>query len=185
MSNAVLTATNTDTKTYNVDPAHSEAGFQVRHLLSKVRGRFSELKGAIAFNEQEPERSSVTFEIQAASIDTNQRDRDAHLRSEDFFAADRFPLISFVGKRISRRADGEFDVTGDLTIRDVTREVVLPVSYLGRAKDPWGNERVGFETEVTLNRKDYGLNWNAALETGGFLVGDEVKVHINLQAIAA
>lgn len=185
MSSTTLTATETSTKTYKVDQAHSEAGFQVRHLLSKVRGRFAELDGAIQFNETEPARSTVTFEIQAASIDTNQRDRDAHLRSEDFFATDRFPLISFVSSHIAPTADGEFNVTGALTIRGVTREVVLPVSYLGRAKDPWGNEKIGFETEVTLNRKDYGLNWNAALETGGFLVGDEVKVHINLQAIAA
>jgi polyisoprenoid-binding protein YceI len=175
----------TATTTFQIDKAHSEAGFQVRHLLSKVRGRFSDLTGEIRFNEAEPEQSAVRFEIQAASVDTNQSDRDAHLRSEDFFATDRFPVISFVSRRITSKGDGEFDVTGDLTIRDVTREVVLPVSYLGRAKDPWGNEKLAFETETTLNRKDYGLNWNAVLETGGFLVGDEVRIHVALQAAKA
>ena len=175
----------TTTSTFQIDKAHSEAGFQVRHLLSKVRGRFADLAGEIKFNEAEPGKSSVRFEIQAASIDTNQPDRDTHLRSEDFFAADRFPVISFLSRRVLSKGDGEFDVTGDLTIRGVTREVVLPVSYLGRAKDPWGNEKLAFETETTLNRKDYGLNWNAVLETGGFLVGDDVRIHVALQAVAA
>lgn len=180
-----VAATQTAAATYVADKAHSEATFQVRHLLSRVRGRFSDLSASIQFNEETPAASAVTFEIQAGSIDTNQPDRDAHLRSEDFFAVDRFPTIAFASRRIADKGNGTFEVTGDLTMRGVTREVVLPVSFLGRAKDPWGNEKLAFETEATLNRKDFGLNWNAALETGGFLVGDEVKVHIALQAVRA
>jgi len=176
--------TTTAVRTYQIDKAHSEAVFQVRHLITKVRGRFSEFEGAIEFDESQPEHSSVTFCIQTSSIDTNQPDRDTHLRSEDFFAAGRFPSLRFVSTKISKRGETAFDVEGDLTIRDVTKRVVLPVTFLGKAKDPWGQERIAFETETTINRKDFGLTWNAALETGGFLVGDEVKVSASVQAIA-
>lgn len=177
--------TTTAIRTYQIDKAHSEAVFQVRHLITKVRGRFSEFEGAIQFDESEPQNSSVTFRIQTSSIDTNQSDRDTHLRSEDFFAADRFPALTFVSTKMSKRGETAFDVEGDLTIRDVTKRVVLPVSFLGKAKDPWGQERIAFETEVTINRKDFGLSWNAALETGGFLVGDEVRISASIQALAA
>jgi polyisoprenoid-binding protein YceI len=176
------TATATQIQTYQIDPAHSEATFQVRHLITKVRGRFSDFDGAIAFDETAPEESSVRLTIQAASIDTNQKDRDAHLRSADFFETERYPTITVVSTSIAPQADGAYAVTGQFTIRDVTRTITLPVTYLGKARDPWGNERVAFETEYTLNRKDYGLTWNAALETGGFLVGDDVKVSLSLQA---
>ena len=176
------TATATATRTYQIDKAHSEVEFQVRHLLSKVRGRFSDFSGSLDFDAEQPVSSSVRFTIRAASIDTNQADRDTHLRSEDFFAVDRFPALTFASTRVTPRGGGQFDVTGDLTIRDVTRSVVLPVTYLGTAKDPWGNEKLAFEAEITINRKDFGLNWNAALETGGFLVGDEVKVSLSIQA---
>lgn len=179
---STTTDTATGVRTYQIDKAHSEATFQVRHLLSKVRGRFADLEGTIDFNEDRPEESSVRFRIDAKSIDTNQPDRDAHLRSDDFFAVDKYPALTFDSTRIVRRGDALFDVTGNLTIRGVTKEIVLPVSYLGRAKDPWGNEKLAFETGITLNRKDYGLMWNAALETGGFLVGDEVKVDVSIQA---
>ena len=171
-------------RTFSIDKAHSEAAFQVRHLISKVRGRFSDFEGAIAFDEAQPERSRVELTIQAASIDTNTPDRDAHLRSEDFFAVEKYPAITFVSTAISPKGSGRFDVTGSLTMRGVTREVVIPIAYLGAATDPWGNQKVAFEGEVTLNRKDYGLNWNAAIETGGFLVGDEVKVSLSIQAAA-
>lgn len=179
---STTTDTATGVRTYQIDKAHSEATFQVRHLLSKVRGRFSDLEGTIDFNEDRPEGSSVRFRIDAKSIDTNQPDRDAHLRSDDFFAVDKYPALTFESTKIVRRGDALFDVTGNLTIRGVTKEIVLPVSYLGRARDPWGNEKLAFETGITLNRKDYGLMWNAALETGGFLVGDEVKVDVSIQA---
>jgi polyisoprenoid-binding protein YceI len=176
--------TATQTRTFQIDKAHSEAAFQVRHLISKVRGRFSDLDGTIAFDADHPERSVVDVAIQAASIDTGTPDRDAHLRSDDFFAVEKFPAISFRSTSIVPKGQGVFDVTGDLTMRGVTRAVVIPVSYLGAATEPWGNQKVAFEGDLTLNRKDYGLNWNAAIETGGFLVGDEVKVSLSIQAAA-
>lgn len=177
--------TATTTRTYQIDKAHSEAVFQVRHLITKVRGRFSDFDGTIAFDERAPEQSSVTFTVQTASIDTGTPDRDAHLRSEDFFAVERFPTLTFVSTKIAARGDDSFDVEGDLTIRDVTKRITLPVTYLGKATDPWGNEKLAFETEITINRKDFGLLWNAALETGGFLVGDDVKISVSVQAAAA
>jgi len=172
------------TRTFQIDKTHSEAAFQVRHLISKVRGRFADFDGTIDFDEENPAQSKVSVAIQAASIDTNTPDRDAHLRSDDFFAVEKYPTLTFVSTRITPRGNGAFDVAGDLTMRGVTKAIVIPVSYLGMAKDPWGNEKVAFEGEVTLNRKDFGLNWNAAIETGGFLVGDEVKVSLSVQAAA-
>ena len=177
--------TATAIRSYQIDKAHSEAVFQVRHLITKVRGRFSDFDGTIAFDESQPEQSRVTFTVQTASIDTNTPDRDAHLRSEDFFAVERFPTLTFVSTKIARTGGDTFDVEGDLTIRDVTKRITLPVTYLGKAKDPWGNEKLAFETEITINRKDFGLLWNAALETGGFLVGDDVKISVSVQAAAA
>ena len=173
----------TGTRTYKIDKSHSEAIFQVRHLLTKVRGRFTDFEGAIEFNDSTPEQSSVHFTITAKSIDTAEPDRDTHLRSADFFDIDTYPQITFVSTRITKRGAETYDVTGNLTMHGVTKEIVLPVAHLGKAKDPWGNERLGFEAETTLNRKDFGLNWNAALETGGFLVGDEVKVSLQIQAV--
>ena len=172
----------TTTRTYAIDKTHSEAAFQVRHLISKVRGRFADFDGAIEFDEEQPAQSSVTFTIQAASIDTATPDRDAHLRSEDFFAVDKYPTVTFVSTRITPRGKDEFEVAGNLTMRGVTKAIVIPVAYLGKATDPWGNQKVAFEAELTLNRKDFGLNWNAAIEAGGFLVGDEVKVSLSIQA---
>jgi len=170
-------------QTYDIDSAHSEATFAVRHLITRVRGRFTEFAGSIAFDDANPVNSTVTFTIQAASIDTSQKDRDAHLLSGDFFDTEKFPTITFVSTSLTARGGEVYEVTGDFTIRDVTRSITLPVSFLGKAADPWGNERIAFETEYTLNRKDYGLNWNAALETGGFLVGDDVKITLSVQAI--
>jgi polyisoprenoid-binding protein YceI len=181
MSTATLTKTTV--RTLTVDKAHSEALFQVRHLVTRVRGRFSEFAGTILFNEAQPEQTSVEFTIQAASIDTNQADRDQHLRSEDFFFVERFPTLTFASTRIVPKGGNEFDVVGRLTIRGVTREITLPVSYLGMATDPWGQLKAGFEAETTINRKDFDLKWNAALETGGFLVGDEVKITLSIQAV--
>jgi len=175
--------TTTATRTYKIDKSHSEAIFQVRHLVTKVRGRFTDFEGAIEFNEANPEQSSVHFTINTTSIDTAEPDRDKHLRSADFFEVDKFPQITFVSKRIVKRGAETYDVTGDLSIHGVTKEVVLPVAHMGKAKDPWGNDRIGFEAESSLNRKDYGLHWNAALETGGFLVGDEVKISLEIQAV--
>lgn len=175
--------TTTGTRTYKIDKSHSEAIFQVRHLVTKVRGRFTDFEGAIEFNEAAPDQSSVHFTINATSVDTAEADRDKHLRSADFFDIEKYPQITFVSKRVAKRSSDTFDVTGDLTLHGVTREIVLPVAHMGKAKDPWGNERIGFEAETALNRKDFGLSWNAALETGGFLVGDEVKISLQIQAV--
>jgi len=171
-------------RTFTIDKAHSDVLFQVRHLVTKVRGRFTDFSGTVQFDPAQPDRSSIVFTINAASVDTSAPDRDAHLRSDDFFAVEKFPTLTFVSSRVTRKGDGQFDVTGTLTIRGVQKEVTLPVFHLGEAKDPWGNARAGFETELTINRKDFGLLWNAALETGGFLVGDEVKITVSAQAIA-
>jgi polyisoprenoid-binding protein YceI len=173
------------TTTYGIDKAHSEVTFQVRHLLTKVRGRFSEFNGTIDYDEEYPERSSVDVAVQAASIDTNERDRDAHLRSADFFDVEKFSTLRFRSIRTERKGTGHFDLIGDLTIRGVTRPVSFDVTLLGKARDPWGNDRVAFEAETIINRKDFGLTWNAALETGGFLVGDDVKISLSVQAVPA
>jgi len=172
------------TRTLRVDKTHSDVTFQVRHLLSRVRGRFSDFEGTIDFDTDRPEASTVRFEIDAKSIDTNQPDRDVHLRSTDFFAVDEFPLLTFVSTGITPTGAGSYQVEGVLTIRGVAKVVLLPVAYLGRVNDPWGNERFVFDTEATINRKDFGLTWNAVLEAGGFVVGDEVKISVSLQTVA-
>jgi polyisoprenoid-binding protein YceI len=169
--------------TYTIDKAHSEVTFQVRHLLTKVRGRFSDFDGAISFDPARPEASAVQATIQAGSIDTNEPQRDAHLKSGDFFDVEKFPTLAFTSRGVTRKSDETYEVSGDLTIHGVTRPVTLAVTSLGTARDPWGVDRVAFEAETTVNRKDFGLNWNAALETGGFLVGDDVKIMLSVQAV--
>ena len=171
-------------RTYTIDKMHSEVAFQVRHLLTKVRGRFSEFTGIILFDELHAGDSSASLTIDASSIDTSTPDRDQHLRSDDFFAVATHPTITFTSSRVVRKSADTFDVDGTLRIRGVAKEITLPVTYLGTARDPWGNTRAGFETSIVLNRKDFGLTWNAALETGGFLVGDEVQISLSIQAIA-
>jgi polyisoprenoid-binding protein YceI len=173
----------TSTRTFTIDKAHMEATFQVSHLVTGVRGHFSDFAGTIQFNDEAPEQSSVSFTIQAASIDTSTTDRDVHRRFEDFFFVDKHPEITFVSSRITKKDSDDYDMRGTLTIRGVAKEISLPVTFLGHAKDPWGNTRLGFEAETTINRKEFGLTWNAALETGGFLVGDEVKINLQIQAI--
>jgi polyisoprenoid-binding protein YceI len=178
------TTTATAARTFSIDKSHSEVTFQVRHLLTKVRGRFTDFNGTVVFDEAQPEHSSVTLSIDTTSIDTASADRDAHLRSGDFFAVDQHPAITFASTKVTKKSAELFDVEGTLTIRGTAKTITLPVTYLGMATDPWGNARAGFETEITINRKDFGLNWNAALETGGFLVGDDVKIAVSAQAIA-
>lgn len=173
------------TRTFAIDKTHSEATFQVRHLITKVRGRFVDFGGTIEFNADAPTASKVRFEAQAASIDTGTPDRDKHLRSDDFFAVEQHPTITFASTGITARGGNAYDVAGDLTMRGVTKAITIPVTLLGSAVDPWGNEKIAFEGDVTINRKDFGLNWNAALETGGFLVGDEVRIGLQIQAAAA
>lgn len=176
-------STATAVRTFAIDKTHSEAAFQVRHLITKVRGRFDDFGGRIEFNADQPAASTVTFEIQAASIDTSTPDRDAHLRSDDFFAVEKYPTITFASTKIEPTGGNDYAVTGNLTMRGVTKAITIPVTFLGTAGDPWGNQRIAFEGEVTINRKDFGLNWNAALEAGGFLVGDDVKIALSVQAV--
>jgi polyisoprenoid-binding protein YceI len=178
----MTTETATAVRTLEIDRSHSEVAFQVRHLLSKVRGRFADFSGTIRHDESDPRNSRVDVTIQARSIDTAEADRDKHLRSADFFEVEKYPALTFASTSVTPRSPDTYDVAGDLTIHGVTRPVVLPASFLGAARDPWGHTKFVFEAELTLNRKDFGLGWNAALETGGFLVGDEVKVTLSIQA---
>jgi polyisoprenoid-binding protein YceI len=171
-------------QTYAIDKTHSEVAFQVRHLLTKVRGRFTEFTGTVVLDQEHPEQSSASLTIDASSVDTGTPDRDNHLRADDFFAVGTHPRLTFTSSRVVKTGGDTYDVVGTLTIRGVAREITMPVTYLGTAKDPWGNVRAGFETNITLNRKEFGLTWNAALETGGVLVGDEVRINLSIQAIA-
>src|SRR5262245_21634024 len=180
---ATLDVTKT-TQAYVIDKMHSEVAFQVRHLLTKVRGRFTEFAGTVVLDQEHPEQSSASLSVDASSIDTGTSDRDTHLRSDDFFGVDTHPTLSFESTRVVKTGDDTYDVVGMLTIRGIAREITVPVTYLGTARDPYGNTRAGFEAGITINRKDFGLAWNAALETGGFLVGDDVQISLSIQALA-
>ena len=169
-------------ETYQFDKSHTTVGFQVRHIFTMLGGKFQDFSGTIKVDRAKPENSSVEFTIQATSIFTNDAKRDAHLRTPDFFDVATHPTITFSSTSVKPAANNVYEVTGNLTMRGVTKVVTLPVAFLGEGKDPWGNEKMGFETSTTLNRKDYGINWNKALDQGGFLVGDEVKVQISVEA---
>jgi polyisoprenoid-binding protein YceI len=169
--------------TYQIDLSHSAVEFTVRHLvISKVKGRFTRFNGDFHLDDKDITKSSLKVTIEADSIDTNDAKRDAHLRSADFFDVEKFPILTFAGTGFERAGAG-YRVTGDLTIHGVTREITLDVEDLGSVKDPWGNTRVAFSVSGALDRKDYGLHWNAALETGGFVVGDKIQIHIEVEAI--
>lgn len=170
--------------TWNFDPAHSEITFKVRHMMfSKVSGAFRSWSGAFDFDPENPTAGSTDVSIEVASIDTSNEDRDNHLRSGDFFDAETNPHIKFSSTSFEQVGEGKLKLNGELTIRDVTRPVSLDVDYHGKAVDPWGAQRVGFTATTTLNRKDFGLTWNQALEAGGVLVGDKVEVELNVQAV--
>ena len=168
-------------ETFVIDKGHSEVGFQIRHMMSKVRGRFNEFDGRIVVDRAKPEASSVELIIQAASIDTANANRDKDLRGADFLDVEKYPTITFKSTRIAPRGKDTYDVTGMLTMRGVSKEITLPVSFLGFMKNQRGVEAAGFETAVTLNRKDFGIVWNRALDAGGVLLGDEVYVSVNLE----
>ena len=168
--------------TWVVDKNHSEAGFQIRHMMSKVRGHFNDYTGTIVVDPAKPESASVEFTIKASSIDTSNENRDKDLRSANFFEVEKYPDITFKSTKVKAAGKDRYDVTGTLTMHGVSKEVTLPVQYLGSAKDPWGNDRAAFTSDVTLNRKDYGIVWNKTLDSGGALLGDEVWVSINLEA---
>lgn len=175
------------TTTWNIDPVHSNALFKVKHMMiSNVRGEFTTLKGSLLFDQENAENSRVEAEIGASSISTKDPQRDAHLKSPDFFDVERFSTLSFRSSNVSMSGNGEFAVAGELTIHGVTRHVVFSVEGLSApAKDPWGNTRIGLSATTRINRKDFGLTWNAALETGGILVGDEVAITLDVQFIKA
>jgi polyisoprenoid-binding protein YceI len=172
--------------TWAIDAAHTNAEFAVKHLMiSTVRGRFADVAGTVELDAETPANSSVTVTINVASIDTRQEQRDAHLRSADFFDVANFPVLTFKSTRvISDGPDsGAFRVDGDLTIRGVTRPVSLRVTEEGRTRDPWGGDRVGFSGSTKINRRDFGLTWNQVLEAGGFAVGDEVKITLDVELV--
>lgn len=173
--------------TWKIDPAHSVAEFKVRHMMvSNVKGHFSGITGSIALDEADITKSTVQATIEAASINTREPQRDSHLKSEDFLYAEKFPTLTFQSTSISRKSARALEVTGDLTIRGVTRSVVFDVDGpTDPIKDPWGNVRLGLSATTKINRKDYGLNWNAVLEAGGILVGDEVTITLEVELLKA
>ncbi|WP_165989113.1 YceI family protein [Streptomyces sp. YIM 98790] len=172
------------TGSYTIDPAHTRIGFVARHaMVTKVRGAFNEFEGTAELDGENPERSSVRVTIKAASIDTRNSQRDEHLRGNDFLAMQDHPEITFVSTSVKRTGETAFDVTGDLTVRGVTRPVTIPFTYEGAAQDPFGNLRVGLEGSVEINRKDFGVVWNAPLETGGLLVSEKVTLEFEVSAI--
>jgi polyisoprenoid-binding protein YceI len=183
MSTATATRTRT---TWKIDPAHSLIEFGVRHLMiTTVKGRFGGVEGAVLLDEADPAFVDVDVRIDAASVDTREPQRDAHLRSADFFDVEQFPHITFVSKRPIARSENQFELMGDLSLHGVTREVVLDVTEEGRGKDPWGGERLGFSATTKIKRSDFGLTWNQALETGGVLVGDDIRISLHLELVKA
>ena len=171
---------------YALDATHTRLGFSTRHaMVTTVRGLFGEFAGTAQIDASTPSQSSVSLSIQVASVDTGVADRDGHLRSPDFFDAETFPTMTFTSTSVERDDEGVWQITGDLTIKDVTKSVRIPFEESGSARDPFGNVRVGFEGATTISRKDWGLTWNAALETGGVLVSDKVKLDFDISAIKA
>jgi polyisoprenoid-binding protein YceI len=169
---------------WEIDPAHSQIEFSVKHMMiTRVRGRFGSFDGTLDLDLENPEESHVEGTIDVAGIDTNEEDRDKHLRSEDFFDAENYPQMKFRSTRIERIGEDHYAVYGDLTIKDQTRQIEWDVIHEGSGQDPWGNQRLGFTAETRINRKDFNLNWNVALETGGWLVGDEIDVTASVQAV--
>lgn len=170
---------------WQIDPAHSNIEFGVRHLMiSTVKGRFGEVAGTVTVDPDDPNSVGVDVTLKTASIDTRQEQRDAHLRSPDFFDAEKWPVVTFSGKRVEGNTDRKFRLFGDLTIRDVTREIVLDVTKEGEGTDPWGNLRTAFSAQTKLDRRDFGLTYNQVLEAGGVVVGDEIRISIDVELTA-
>lgn len=171
--------------TYEIDPVHSNVHFSIRHLMiTNVRGAFTGVSGTVVFDPQNLAASSVRAAIDVKTIDTRDENRDAHLKTADFFDSDQYPTMTFTSTKIEQAGDGEYKVTGDLTIHGVTKPVTLTVEEVtAESKDPWGNTRIGASAKAKVNRKDFGLNFNAPLETGGVLLGDDVKLEFELQFI--
>lgn len=169
---------------WNIDGSHSTAEFTVRHLMiTNVKGRFGTLSGSVDFDPGKPELASIDATIDATSIDTRDEKRDAHLKSPDFFDVGKYPTLTFKSKHVTKSGDG-YTAVGDLTMHGVTKEVTLEVEELSKpSKDPWGNTRVGASAHAKINRKDWGLGWNQALETGGVLVGEQVKISLEISMV--
>lgn len=180
-------STQTAVSTWNLDPAHSAAEFKVKHMMiANVKGRFTGLSGVLTLDEASAANSSLTASVPAASIDTGEAQRDAHLKSADFFDVEKFPTLTLKTSRITPIGDGELSVEADLTIHGVTRNVKFQVEGpTAPGKDPWGNTRIGLSATAKISRKDFGLTWNAALETGGLLVGDDVNITLDVQFVKA
>lgn len=178
-----MTSVNNYSGTYAIDPTHSEIGFTARHaMVTKVRGSFTEFSGT-ASSEENLNNAQINVEIDVNSVDTRNADRDGHLKTGDFFEAEKFPKITFTSTEVTAKDDETLAVTGDLTIKDVTKSVTIDFEFNGEALDPFGNTRVGFEGQTTINRKDFGLNFNAALETGGVLVSEKIVLNFDISAI--
>jgi polyisoprenoid-binding protein YceI len=169
--------------TWKVDVAHTNVGFSVSHLFTSVHGRFDDFDGTIQFDPEKPEATVVRGTIEATSINTNNEKRDRHLRSSDFFYVEKYPTLSFESTGVRDVSGKQGKLEGGLTIRGVTRPVVIDAAFLGQGTDPWGNVRAGFTATLTINRSDFGLNWNELLETGGWLVGDEVEIRIDAEGL--
>ncbi len=180
---AVGLASSSQAESWQVDSAHTTVGFSVSHLFTSVQGRFDRFDGTIEFDPTNPAATVVRGTVEAASINTNNAKRDKHLRSSDFFDAEKYPKLHFESTKMTLKDGRNGQLEGNLTIHGVTRAVVLDVKFLGRGKDPWGNERSGFRAELTISRRDYGLNWNEVLETGGLLVGDEIEIRIDAEGL--
>ena len=180
------TPQSTRTGTYNIDPTHSRIGFVARHaMVTKVRGSFNEFEGSGYFDAENPANSNLQLTIKATSIDTRNADRDAHLRGNDFFDMETYPELRFASTSVEALGDDRYRVTGDLTIKAETRPVTIDFEVSGPVQDPWGNQRIGLEGSVQVNRKDWGLNWNVALEAGGILVSDKVTLEFEVAAVKA
>lgn len=175
------------TTTWNIDPVHTTVEFKVRHMMiTNVKGQFTGVTGVLTLDEQDVTESHVEASIDAASINTREADRDNHLKSADFLDVEKFPTLTFSSSRVIRKGDGELEVDGDLTIHGVTRKVVFAVEGpTAPGKDPWGNIRIGWTATTKIKRGDFGLTWNAALETGGILVGDDVTITFDVEAVKA
>jgi len=173
-----------NTSRWVIEPTHSLVEFTVRHMMiANVKGRFSEVEGEVIGDPHDLTGATIQVSINTASVDTRVADRDNHLRSADFFDSENYPQMTFKSTKITKTGEGEYRIDGELTIRDVTNPITLEATFEGAGKDPWGGERAGFSAKGKLNRKDYGLTWNAALETGGVLVSDEVKINIEVELL--
>jgi polyisoprenoid-binding protein YceI len=181
---ATTTEFNTLTGSYTIDTAHSRIGFVARHaMVTKVRGSFNDFEGTAVIDGDNPENSSANVTLQVASVDTRNEQRDGHLRTNDFLDVEKYPTIAFKSTGITYEGGNDFVVTGDLTIKDVTKSISFPLEFQGAVKDPFGNDRIGFDGSVVINRKDWNVSWNAALETGGVLVSEKVTLEFEISAI--